>query len=149
MNNVIRLLPVICLCAVTQAFAVDPPAPATAPSVPASTAAATNVSDPVAPSTAPPDSASAPANPAQPTKIVLEDKTLTNAEVAKLFAQGYKPVSRNGEVYYCRNEDTTGSRFKKMSCKTALQMQELVRDSKDMLTQKQLSSGCATNGSAC
>jgi hypothetical protein len=107
----IRLLTIIGFSAVTQAFAADPPA-----SPPAAT-------------------------PSQPTRVVLEDKTLTNAQIAALFAQGYKPVERHGEVYYCRRESETGSRFQKMSCKSADQIKQLTRDSKDLLAEKQMPSG--------
>jgi hypothetical protein len=71
---------------------------------------------------------------------VLEDKTLTNQEVAKLFVDGYKPSTRNGEVVYCRKETVTGSRFKEISCKTADQIKQITRDSKDLLAEKQLPS---------
>jgi hypothetical protein len=73
---------------------------------------------------------------------VLEDKTLTNDEVRALLAKGYKPVGRNGEVYYCRREAVTGSRFQKMSCRTAEQMKDLERASRDMLSTEQRMGGC-------
>ncbi len=82
-------------------------------------------------------------------RIVMEDKTLTNEEVKQLFAQGYKPVSRNGEVYYCRREEQLGTRFAEMTCKTAQQMKQLTQESKDMLSSKQRTGGCAAQGAAC
>jgi hypothetical protein len=87
------------------------------------------------PPTSPPPTA------AQPTRIVLEDKTLTNDEIAKLFAEGYKPSTHNGEVVYCRKETVTGSRFKQMNCKTADQIKQLTQDSKDFLAKKQIPGG--------
>jgi hypothetical protein len=86
---------------------------------------------------------------AQPNRIVLEDKTLTNDEVKALFAQGYKPVGRNGEVYYCRREQQTGSRFATMTCKTADQMKQITQESKDLLSTKQKPSGCTMQGPSC
>jgi hypothetical protein len=86
---------------------------------------------------------------AQPNRIVLEDKTLTNDEVKALFAQGYKPVGRNGEVYYCRREQQTGSRFATMTCKTADQMKQIAQDGKELLSAKQKPGGCAAQGSGC
>jgi hypothetical protein len=112
-DKISRLVLVIGFCAVTQVFAAEPPA-------------------------SPP-----PATPSQPTKIVLEDKTLTNDEVAKLFADGYKPSTRNGEVVYCRKETVTGSRFKQMSCKTADQLKAITQASKDLLAEKQRPGGNA------
>src|SRR6202012_5058428 len=70
----------------------------------------------------PPPVAAAPAAANGTNRIYLEDKTLTNDEVKKLFAQGYKPTSRNGEVYYCRKEGTLGTRFETTTCRTAQQM---------------------------
>ena len=82
-------------------------------------------------------------------RIVLEDKTLTNDEVRDLFAQGYKPVGRNGEVYYCRSDTPTGSRVASLSCKTADQMKQIEAASKEMLTQSQKIGGCAAARSSC
>jgi hypothetical protein len=82
-------------------------------------------------------------------RIELEDKTLTNDEVRALFAQGYKPTSRNGEVYYCRKEQTTGSRFADVICRSAAQMKQMMRDAKDLLSAKQKPGGCMANGPTC
>jgi hypothetical protein len=159
-NTFVRLLPVICACVVTRAFA-DPPANTPEPGKPASPAAAAPASNPspvepdsnAAASTATsatPQSTSTDATAAasKPTRIVLDDKTLTNDEVKQLFAQGYKPVSRGGEVYYCRHEQRTGSRFATTSCKTADQIKQTARDSKDMLTTQQAVGGCRGGANA-
>jgi curli biogenesis system outer membrane secretion channel CsgG len=84
-----------------------------------------------------------------PRHIVLEDKTLTNDEVRQLLAQHYKPVSRHGEIYYCRREEHLGSRFAAMTCRTAEQMKALTQQSKDMLATQQKTSGCTAQGPAC
>lgn len=86
---------------------------------------------------------------AKPVRIVLEDKTLTNDEVRALFAQGYKPQERNGQVFYCRREVQTGSRFATMTCKTADQIKEITQDSKDFLDAKQRPGGCMHEGPGC
>jgi hypothetical protein len=98
------------------------------------------------PNASPPAS---PATSAKPDRIVLEDKTLTNDEVRALFAQGYKPVGRDGRVYYCRREQQTGSRFATMTCKTAEEMKQLTQDSKDMLSNQQKVGGCRSLGAGC
>jgi curli biogenesis system outer membrane secretion channel CsgG len=73
-------------------------------------------------------------------------QTLTNEEVRQLLAQGYEPVGRRGEVYYCRREQIAGSLIAAMSCKTADQMKLLTQESKDMLAAKQKPSGCGYGG---
>jgi hypothetical protein len=148
MNVFVRLLIVICACSATQAFAIDPPSNPVEPGKPSSppvesvesrsdTSATQSVSTNA-------DNASS-----KPKRIVLEDKTLTNEEVRQLFAQGYKPVGRGGEVHYCRSEMRTGSRLATTVCKTADQMKQLTRDSKDMLNTAQKPGGCQANGPSC
>ena len=131
-------------CATNHPSVAPAPAPASAP-----TAAP-------APATAPaatPAAAAAPSgdttNPDSKVKrIYLEDKTLTNDEVRKLFEQGYKPTSRNGEVYYCRREATLGTRFEKTICRTADQMKQQEQQAKELAAEKQRPGGC-TQGSSC
>ena len=82
----------------------------------------------------------------KPGRIVLEDKTLTNEEVRHLFALGYKPVERHGEIYYCRRQQETGSRFESTVCRTGTEWKQLTQDSKDALSQLQTPSGCIRNG---
>jgi hypothetical protein len=163
-NTFVRLLPVICACVVTQAFAVDPPANTPEPGKPVSPAAAVATAPESSPSAINPDSnaaATTATSPTQqsmstdaaaaaskPTRIVLDDKTLTNDEVKQLLAQGYKPVDRHGEVYYCRHEQRTGSRFATTSCKTADQIKQMARDSKDMLATQQAVGGCRGGANA-
>ena len=164
MNTFVRLLPVICACVVTQAFAVEPPANAPEPGKPASPAATAQQSSPspikpdsntaasTSTSSTPQSTSTAPtAAASNPTRIVLDDKTLTNDEVKQLLAEGYKPVGRNGEVYYCRREQRTGSRFATTSCKTADQIKQTARDSKDMLSTQQAVGGCrgGANATSC
>lgn len=80
---------------------------------------------------------------------MLEDKTLTNDEIKALFAQGYKPMSREGKVYYCRQETKTGSRFGTTTCRTAEQIKQLTQDSKDIVNSTQRTGGCRSNGAGC
>ena len=78
---------------------------------------------------------------AKPERVVLNDKTLTNAEVSQMFAQGYRPQKGRGDdVLYCRSEQPTGTRFPKKVCKSADQIKEQTRDSKD-LTERQDTDG--------
>ena len=141
MNPLIRLIYVGCACVVLHACSTARPSPP-----PAATAAVAPSSISAPATGAPPSGITAGA---QPNRIVLEDKTLTNDEVKALFAQGYKPVGRNGEVYYCRREQQTGSRFATMTCKTADQMKQIAQDGKELLSAKQKPGGCATQGPGC
>ena len=142
MNTFVRLMPVLFACVATQVVAGDPPTPkAVDPDKPAASSVAVSA-----------DSASA-ANPAQakadpgttapaaakPEKLVLDDKTLTNAEVSQLLAQGYRPQKGRGDdVLYCRSEQPIGTRFAKKVCKTADQIKSLTRDSKEITQQQQM-----------
>ena len=49
------------------------------------------------------------------------DDTVTDAQLKQILAKGYKPETqaRGNEVYYCRGEHETGSRFESKVCKTA------------------------------
>ena len=80
----------------------------------------------------------------QPSRVVLEDKSLTNEEVRQIFAMGYKPVARHDEVYYCRREVTTGSRFDEVTCRTGDEIKRLTQTSKDTVTQFQGTGGCTS-----
>jgi hypothetical protein len=86
---------------------------------------------------------------AKPGRVVLEDKNLTNEEIRQAFAQGYKPVERHGEVYYCRREQETGSRFETTTCRTGDEMKRLTQASKDALTELQGTGGCRHEGPGC
>jgi hypothetical protein len=136
-------MPVLFACVATQVIAGDPPTPKTVdPDKPATQAAATDTASQVTPSPAKTDSDAAAAVPAQPQRVVLNDKTLTNEEVRQMLAQGYKPQKGRGDdVLYCRSELPTGTRFAKRVCKNADQIKEQTRDSKDLLDAKQRPSG--------
>ena len=99
---------------------------------------------PVAPAAAAPTAAASTAPAPEVKRVHLEDKTLTNEEVNALFSQGYKPTSRNGEVYYCRKEAQVGTRFEHVSCHTADQMKEIARNAQDMAASQQKDTGSRT-----
>ncbi|MDB6013871.1 MAG: hypothetical protein JWL65_6121 [Gammaproteobacteria bacterium] len=145
MNTFVRLMPVLFACVATQVVAGDPPAPktvdadksvASATAVSADGTSAANAAQPKAdPGTTAPAAA-------KPERLVLDDKTLTNAEVSQLLAQGYRPQKGRGdEVLYCRSEQPLGTRFAQKVCKSADQMKAQNRDSKDMAARQQMPSG--------
>jgi len=130
-NTFVRLMPVLFACVATQVLAGDPPTPkAVDPDKPAQVKADPGTTAPAA---------------AKPERLVLDDKTLTNAEVSQMFAQGYRPQKGRGDdVLYCRSEQPTGTRFPKKVCKTADQIKEQTRDSKDLTERQQMPSGNPT-----
>jgi hypothetical protein len=153
-SAVIRLLFVICTCAIAQAFAAPPasaepeppaaqaPAVANAASQPAATAQPSAADNAAKPDTSDKASATQSSNASDATanapaasgamKTVLVDKTLTNAQVKQLLAKGYKPQGRGDEVYYCRREQELGSRFERKVCKTADQITRDELDSQEI-----------------
>jgi len=52
------------------------------------------------------------------------DDTVTEVQLKQILNKGYTPRSqaRGNEVYYCRSEGETGSRFATKVCKTAAQI---------------------------
>jgi hypothetical protein len=75
-------------------------------------------------------------------KLVLEDKTLTNAEVSRLLSQGYKPQKgRNDTVLYCREEAQLGTHFTKKVCMSADQIKQATLDSTDLTRKFQQNQG--------
>jgi hypothetical protein len=108
-----RLMPVAFACAAAHAFANDTP-----------------------PST---NSASTPAKPAP---VVLQDKTLTQAEVNRMLAQGYKPKKGRGDdVLYCREEAALGTHFTKTVCLSAQQIKQRTQDSREITDKLETNGG--------
>lgn len=141
MSRLLRLAPVMGVCALVYACASNHPAStAGAAAKPAPPPAATTIATP-------PDGTVSSA--AKTNRIVLEDKTLSNDEIKALLARGYKPMSRGGNVYYCHQETPTGSRFATTICKTAEQMKQITQDSKDMANASQKVGGCRANAAGC
>ncbi len=154
MKVLTRLLPAVCVCVVAQAFAgpepadqstpaSQPPAAAAAPSSipPASdsTKATTTSSATDASSTSAPQGATVKVG-----KIVLVDKTLTNAQVKELLARGYKPQAAGDRIVYCRREAPLGSRFEQKICQTPEQIGLQRQEGKDTTEFLQRMSGTPT-----
>lgn len=113
MNPFIRLIPVVLACAAAQAFAGDTPT-----------------------------STNSASTPAKPTPIVLQDKSLTQEEVNRMLAQGYKPKKGRGDdVLYCRSEPQLGSHFEKTVCLTAQQIKQRTQDSREITERLETNGG--------
>lgn len=141
------LLPAICICLAGQAFAEPPQAehPQPTPQAQAAEAATppstATTSAPSGPANADKSSSSAattsPAATAlsdtkAPNRVVLTDKTLTDAQVKELLSQGYRPQASADGVVYCRREAVMNSRFERKICKSADAIALEKRDSKEM-----------------
>jgi hypothetical protein len=126
----IRMMPVLFACVATQAYSSEDP-----PTTPAPVEAvkpATPAAAPAATADTPTPTTPAPA-PAAPQRLVLEDKTLTAAEVNHLLSQGYKPQKGRGDtVLYCRSESQLGTHFEKKVCMSADQIKTRTRESRDI-----------------
>jgi hypothetical protein len=123
MDKLIRLILVTLACVATQACADHPTTAGPVKAAISTTSAATAETPP-------------PANPvpvsANTQRVVLDDKTLTQAEVNQLLSQGYKPrKGHDDQILYCRSEPQLGSRFEKKVCLTGTQIKNAIQDSKD------------------
>ena len=145
------LMAAFCAVAALNAWALDPPAnPASSSAAAASnTSASTEHAAAVTPATTVSPSAPTAASSAKPKPVVLEDKTLTQEEVKQLLAQGYRPLNRDGQLYYCRRETETGSRFANLQCRTGEQAKQRAQDGTDWLKNVQKPGSCRPNGPAC
>ena len=69
-------------------------------------------------------------------KKVLVDDTVTDAQLKQILSKGYTPrnQARDNEVYYCRGERETGSRFETKVCRTAAQILQDEQGGKEAAT---------------
>ena len=124
MRHLKLLLVSLCVGALSQALAADPPPPP--PAVPAT---------PV--SSAPPTLSTAAASAAKP-----QDATAAaslEAQTKRLRSAGYKPEVHNGVTLFCRNEQKMGTRFETKTCSNGDDIERAARDAKDTIknTQRQ------------
>jgi hypothetical protein len=84
-----------------------------------------------------------PANPAAASPAAAAGQASGDQDLLK---QGYKPVVKVGETYYCRKEMLTGSRFSSAVCLTPQQIENMKQAAKDTLTGAPM--GCG-NSSGC
>lgn len=165
MNAVVRLLTVICACAGGHALAgssdpnaIEPdqsvsqtsaPAPAggtgarspTPESGPASTTPAETTPSHLPPAKGGSDAAPTPTSANKPTKIILRDDTLNDAQLKQILAKGYKPEGRGDQVFYCRRESELGTRLETKVCRTATVILGLELQSRDITERAQKDNG--------
>jgi hypothetical protein len=167
MKPLVRVLATCCAAIVMPAWSADPPANTAGPATVPATAAPAAIVAETPPATTTPaaepagqvdNAATAAAHPggpqteaaaAKPSAPVWEDKTLTSNEVKQLLAQGYRPLNRDGQIYYCRRETVLGSHFETLNCRTGEQAKARARDGQDMTSKLQRSGGCRADGPSC
>jgi hypothetical protein len=89
-----------------------------------------------------PASTNSASTPAKPGPVVLQDKTLTQAEVNRMLAQGYKPKKGRGDdVLYCREETALGTHFTKTVCLSAQQIKQRTQDSREITEKLETNGG--------
>jgi hypothetical protein len=128
-----RLAPVAAACTLFLGCATQPQTQTHAAVVPPAAAAAATAPGAAAGSTA----AASSTGEAHSTRVVLEDKTLTDDEVKTLLQKQYKPEARNGKVYYCRREQQLGTRFSSVVCRTGEELKAMTAQSQEMTDQRQ------------
>jgi len=113
-------------------------------------ACSTQPTQPAARAPAPPVAqapAAAPSTPAAATPVALLPNSNGQALVLNrtLIQAGYKATSVKGEIYYCREEQVTGTSFKRKVCLNEAQLRDEERRIKEMQEQilrTQASPGC-------
>jgi hypothetical protein len=102
-------------------------APTTAASAPASTSEAKQV----------------PGMPAAPVpkadKSEAGNGVPTEAEIKQMRGRGYKPVSRNGTLVFCRDEGQLGSHFQRTRCNTLKELKDAELSAKEYVNSVQRS----------
>ncbi|HEX3911934.1 MAG TPA: hypothetical protein VHW71_00390 [Steroidobacteraceae bacterium] len=112
----------LCVGALSQALAADPPqSPPAASAMPVASAPST-VSTPAASAAKPEDLAAA----------------RLEAQTKRLKAAGYKPQVRNGVTLFCRNETKIGTRFETKICADGDVIEKAAQDAKDVMQKVQM-----------
>jgi hypothetical protein len=136
----IGFLAFLCVGAVSQAMATDPPAtsaPTTAAPAPATETAATTETQTSTKTAATTQSATASEQAAPKTVKLVAGDADADAKLRQLKGMGYKAEMHGSEVVFCRRETVLGSRFEKKVCNTAEALEQQMLDSQDATKQAQ------------
>jgi hypothetical protein len=155
MRVAVGLLTVVCIGALSQALAMEPPAspsPQAAPDSSSSTQANRTPTDPQSGVKAAADSAASTSITATPAADGTHVKLTTTdpaaaAQLKRLQAAGYKPELHNGEILFCRKETVVGSRFDQKICNTSDQLENVANTAREQAAkvQRNLSSKLVPN----
>jgi len=63
----------------------------------------------------------------------------TEAEIKQMRGRGYKPVSRNGTLVFCRDEPQLGSHFQRTRCNTLKELKDAELSAKEYVNSVQRS----------
>jgi hypothetical protein len=126
----------------SQALAVDPPSPTSAPAAPASLSATTPAEDPAAAT----EQSKAEAKAKAEAQAKADADAKAKAIDKQLRAQGYKPRDVNGALRYCRSEQQLGSRFERQVCGTPEELAFAEQQGKDTVRQIQQNNSSLPGG---
>jgi hypothetical protein len=123
------------VCSAT--LASEPQSPAAQPTAPSAPSGAGDAKP--APS-APPgagDAKPAPGTPAAPAPKADKSETVnagpTDAQIKLMRSRGYKPVTRNGTMVFCRPEGEIGTHFQRTRCSTLDDLKQAELSGKDFV----------------
>jgi hypothetical protein len=112
------LIALLCVGAISQAIAADPPASSPPPTQ--ATADQATTASQAAPAAASTQASSAPSADAE--------KKADEEQAKRLHGMGWRPeVNKNGVTVYCKKEDVIGSRFPIKNCSTADAIEQQAR----------------------
>jgi hypothetical protein len=117
-------LAVLCIGALSQALAMEPPSSPAPQAAPESAASTQADRASAGPATTASDSA------AKNVSLKAGDEDAA-AQLKRFRAAGYKPELHNGEILFCRNETVLGSRFDKKICNTVDQLEHIEADARE------------------
>ena len=127
------LIAVFSIGVFSQALAVDPPSPTSAPTAPASLTATAASEDPAAAT----EQAKAEAKAKAEAQAKADADAKAKATDKRLRAMGYKPMNTNGTMRYCKSEQQLGSRFERQVCGTPEELDFAEQQGKETVRQIQ------------
>jgi hypothetical protein len=77
------------------------------------------------------------ATPAKTDKSEVVNVASTDALIKRMRARGYKPVSRNGALVFCRSEGELGTHFERTRCNTLDELKDAERTGQEYTNQIQ------------
>jgi hypothetical protein len=140
----IGLLTVLCIGALSAAWATEPePKTAASGATPTSTSSSeASTPAPSAETPAPATSPTAASTAQNAAPAAKSDKPELTHDEKLLVANGYKLEMRNGEKWFCKREQVLGSRLNATKrCGTAAMLQEVTRLGQDEIRQNQRNIG--------
>ena len=135
----IGLLTVLCVGALSQAVAMNPPTSQS------STASAAPSSEPAA-STSSPESNSTSAQAGPKTVKLVAGDADAQAQLKRFKAMGYKAELHGHTVLFCRKEPVLGSHFEQKACNSADELEKKTLDAQEATKLTQRNNGTLPHG---